>query len=169
MKMRFDWQIVAQPDQYSFLYDADDQSIRPKWIGTDDTEGPAGYSLCAGTLNLELGVDWRIVHGWGYFPRASWDLNANEFVPDSHPGRVTVSPDASLVPGVSARIPGLWRPRVARSPGWFQLEGGTAVSKQAETFVRVAEGLICGLAESNLVSIWLLVENKDSLNLPIWR
>ena len=164
MNIRFDWQIVAQPDQYIFLYDVDDQSIKPKWIASDLSDKPAGYSLCAGTLNLELGVDWTIVLGWGYFPRTNWDVNAREFLPNSHPGRVRVIPDGPLVPGVSVRIPGLWRPRVARTPGWFQMEAGTAANEQAEIFVRVAEGLICGLAKSDLVSIWLFVGNSDGLN-----
>ena len=155
MKMRFDWQLEKQPYSYTFRYDITDQTVTPCWTGNDMSDHRAGFSVCAGTLNLELDSDSSIIECWGYLPREGWAASQERFVPEGFPGRIRVSSDSDLVPGVSARIPGLWRPSALIDTSWLQIDSG--IADEADIYVRLAEGFVCGLAGAQLVRMWLLV------------
>jgi hypothetical protein len=116
-------------------------------------------SLVIDTLQLEVGVETgQVLYAWGYCPESSW-LPA-VLKPPTHSGaRIVAIVDPPLEEAVSVSISrSPWKIQVDRDSEWVLISPSEAT---AERVVEVADGILLGLAETKLNSIWLRPRFED--------
>ncbi|MET7486613.1 hypothetical protein [Streptomyces sp. NPDC005538] len=110
-------------------------------------------SVVIDTLQLEVDIESReVLFAWGYFPNVRGVMSESNS-PQITPGRVFLSSDDPLEPGVSYEVPGDgWRVSYDPSSGWITIElDGSADAK----FVQIASGTVLGIDSGDLVSVRL--------------
>lgn len=116
-------------------------------------------SLAIDTLQLELGVETgQVLYAWGYCPESSWLPAVLE--PPAHSGArimATVAPPLEESVSVSlSRSP--WKIQVDRDSEWIMISPSLVIE---ERVVKVADGILLGLAGARLNSIWLCPRFED--------
>lgn len=110
-------------------------------------------SLVIDTLQLEVGVETgQILYAWGYCPESSW-LPAVLEPPVYSDARITVKVDPPLEESISVSISRTpWKIQVDRDSEWVLISPSEATG---ERVVKIADGILLGLVEAKLNSIWL--------------
>jgi hypothetical protein len=111
-------------------------------------------SIQIGTLQLEVGIETGLVlYAWGYHPHTLWRpaTVAPEVVT---PCAVRVVADPPFVLGVSCNIAavGEWETLYDQKSGWLRV---AADESNTELFACVAEGVLVGLNQGQIRSVWL--------------
>ncbi len=135
---------------YAFTFDAGSPEEVLERTGSNGIT-----SLSVGTLQIEVGVETGVaLFVWGLHPRATWQyrqLGAPAFVP----GGVRVDAAETLRRGVSVQIAAVatWATWFDNETGWVRIAADPVSSSDQE--VLVATGVVLGLSENQLDSLWL--------------
>jgi hypothetical protein len=137
--------------EYSFKFDARDRQEVLDRAGNDGVT-----SLSVGTLQVEVGVETGIaLFVWGFHPHLTWeDMRLAE--PRSQPGQVRLSDPRVLARGVAlqASPDGAWSTWRDPQTGWISVAPEPGASG-AESHVLIADGVVLGLRDGALSSVWL--------------
>lgn len=134
--------------EYGFAFSARSREGLLERLGSEGVT-----SALIDTLQLEIDIESReVLYAWGYYPNVRGRV-AKLGVPSFVPGRVSISSDHSFQPGVSFDIPGkVWQTTYDPSSGWVAIRLRDAVNA---AFVQIADGVVLGIENGDLVSVWL--------------
>lgn len=134
--------------EHSFLFEVGD---RAALLGRIGQEGVT--SLVLDTLQLEVSIaTGELLFAWGFSPLQAWDL-ASLVLPSYEDGSVLVDEKRVLKVGVSEPLPeGLWKFEYDATSGWMNARSGDDSSTR---FIRIAHGVVLGVHDKALKSIWL--------------
>lgn len=133
--------------EYSFKFDVSARQALLERVG-----GNGVTSLSIGTLQIEVGVDSGVVlYVWGLHPRTRWQRRCVGS-PDYRNGTIRVSNPSPLQRGVGLEIVPVnaWPTFYDPVSGWV-LVGDPEV----ESRVLIASGVILGVGDAQLRSVWL--------------
>ncbi|MFE3687524.1 hypothetical protein ACFXPM_30410 [Streptomyces sp. NPDC059095] len=141
--------LTYDESEHGFSFSAQSSSALTERLGTEGVT-----SLLIGTLQLEVDIESQdVLFAWGYLPNIRRKTAALG-TPDYSPGQVSISTDYSLEPGVSLDVPGEnWEVLFDPASGWVAILRKKTVRAE---LVQVASGIVLGLTNGDLVSIWLL-------------
>jgi hypothetical protein len=138
-------------DEYSFRFDVRDLQEAEVRAGDKGVT-----SFCVGTLQVEVGVQTGIaLFVWGYHPHQAWE-EVRLAAPRSQPGLVRFSEPHVLEPGVGLQVSpvGAWSTSYDRHTGWICVAPELGTTGE-ELHVLMAEGVVLGLRDGELASVWL--------------
>jgi hypothetical protein len=136
-------------DEQSFAFDVASPDDLLANLGSDEMT-----SVSVGTLQIEVSVPTGIVlFVWGFHPRATW-REARLATPRAVPGSLRIDAGHDLRRGVSLRLapPGAWATCFDDTTGWVRIAESEAGRGY---YVEVARGVVLGLANGELESLWL--------------
>ncbi|WP_411574095.1 hypothetical protein [Streptomyces fradiae] len=136
--------------EHSFLYEADDPGDLACRAGSSGVT-----SLVVDTLQLEVGVETgQALYIWGYHPAGQWESTSLS-LPEAAPGELLVTADEGLEEAVSVPLPGGdWRTRFDPDQGIVHV-ARTSQADDVVRHVRIADGVIVGLAGDSVRDFWL--------------
>ncbi|MBP2323573.1 hypothetical protein JOF56_003958 [Kibdelosporangium banguiense] len=110
-------------------------------------------SLVVDSLQLEVSVETgEVLYVWGYCPETAWSSGSVR-PPGSAIGKVVAEVDLPLEEAVSVSISKLpWSITYDRDSGWFRI---FCADSQSEEVIEISPGILLGLSEAELSSIWL--------------
>lgn len=111
-------------------------------------------SLAMGTLQIEVGVETgRLLYAWGLLPRNLWSSKRLP-LPSKRDGGLTLM-NHDLEAGISEKVAESDKCLTLhdRDSGWIR--HSTSEEIDEDTFVEVADGVVIGLLNGGLVSVWL--------------
>jgi|SRR5215472_13217011 len=112
-------------------------------------------SLSVGTLQIEIGVDTRLVlFVWGLHPRTTWNMQPIGR-PNPEKASVSVEMQVPLLRGVTVPIApvGAWATSFDEITGWVRVARDANFASERELLV--ASGITLGLTNGGLDSLWL--------------
>jgi hypothetical protein len=143
-------QLLYRPNEYSFDFDLESRDEAHSRAGNGGTT-----SLLVGTLQIEIGIETEAaLYLWGLHTHFSKWSKADLPEISPHPGGIRVIFDKPPKTGVSELIsyPGEWQTIHDASSGWICVMSS---NKHPTSFVEFAKDTIAGLADRDLVSLWL--------------
>lgn len=140
--------LTYDESEYGFSFSAQNGEALSERLGSEGVT-----SLLIGTLQLEVDIESReVLFAWGYFPNIRGSVS-RLIPPRCKSGRVFISSEHSLEPGVSIEVPGdKWRVEYDPSTGWIAIHLKNAADLD---LVRIANGTVLGIENGDLASVWL--------------
>lgn len=140
--------LTYDESEYGFSFSTQSRESLNQRLGSQGVT-----SVLIDTLQLEVDIESReVLFAWGYFP-ITRSVVAEFSDPHYIPGRVSISSDNTFEPGVSFEIPGdSWHISHDPASGWIVVRQTEAAGIE---FVQIATGTVLGIANGNLVSVWL--------------
>lgn len=116
-------------------------------------------SLVIDSLQLEVGVETgEVLYVWGYCPDSSW-LPAVLEQPAYSAARIAADVDPPLEESISVLLSrSFWKIQFDRESGWILISSS---EKADESVSEIAEGILLGLVEAKINSIWLRPRFED--------
>jgi hypothetical protein len=143
----------------SLVYDEPEYSFRftpGSPLDLAERAGKLGLtSISIGTLQIEVGVaTCTVLFAWGLHPHSRWLSHALD-APDPKVGIVRVNCPGGLQRGVSIGLAevGAWTTLCDRHTGWIRVAIDSDLADEEQ--VLVATGIVLGLRQKSLVSVWL--------------
>ncbi|MFE4970835.1 hypothetical protein ACFRAR_01810 [Kitasatospora sp. NPDC056651] len=140
--------LTYSESEYGFSFTAQSPEGLAERLGSDGVT-----SALIETLQLEIDIESReFLFAWGYFPGIRSNVEDLD-VPKFLPGRVSLSAECRFEPGVSFDISEeVWRTGYDPSSGWVAVR----LRDPADAvFVQIADGIVLGVSDGDLVSVWL--------------